>query len=203
MKRQNTFTRALTIILLLTLLLSCVGCGGSLVVTIAPAEDFEYHTASDGGVVIDEYIGSATKISIPSEIGGRAVTTISSNAFSGYLPVTEIVLPETVDQIDRRAFYGCSNLVKINLPEGIEIISEEAFRNCSSLKEITILNSVTRIEENVFKGCSVTVYAPLASAEYAQEIESKVNFDTGNVYWEWVTGAYDLEPDGVNWVVTG
>ena len=63
------------------------------------------------GKVLYQYNGSdavLTKQSIPS-----TVTKISSYAFSNNTDITEIYLPNNIDNIEQNAFYNCPNLVKV------------------------------------------------------------------------------------------
>lgn len=90
--------------------------------------DFKYEIFDDGTAKISDYIGSALKLTIPSELDGHAITIIGYNAFR-----------------------DCNNLTSVIIPEGVTSIENWAFENCTSLTDITIPNSVMSIGVNAFK----------------------------------------------------
>ena len=98
--------------------------------------EYEYYPYDDGTIKISKYNGSETIIEIPSEIDGKKVVTIGSQAFSCY--------NEAFDE-DR------SNLKSVIIPDSVTYIESYAFDNCPNLANITIPNSVTVIEEYAFK----------------------------------------------------
>ncbi len=86
---------------------------------------------------------------VEREINGCSVTAIEHGAFTN-APLTEIILPDTIEYIDYSAFYNCSYLEKINLPENLKYLGSSAFMNCISLKNIDINCPEIRLEENTF-----------------------------------------------------
>lgn len=68
-------------------------------------------------------------------------------------PIKEIVIPESVTEINNSAFYECTELERVILPESLTAIWEKAFRYCRSLKEITIPSKVWHITDDVFDDC--------------------------------------------------
>ncbi len=56
----------------------------------------------------------------------------------------EVVLPDSVKKIGYRAFFQ-SRITEINLPENLEEIDVEAFLSCNKLKEISIPKNVKKI----------------------------------------------------------
>ena len=71
--------------------------------------DFSYDVLHDGMIVIDEYDGSETEVTIPSEIDGKKVTSIGSYAFYGCTSLESITIPESVTSIGESAFKGCTS----------------------------------------------------------------------------------------------
>ncbi len=68
--------------------------------------------------------------------------------------VSEIRLPEGLEELGAGTFYGCKNLYgEIILPEGLKAIGEGAFEGCKNLTgSITIPQGVTLIPNNCFNG---------------------------------------------------
>lgn len=73
---------------------------------------------------------------IPASYNGLPVKSIGSHAFAG-VKVREVVLPASVDTIEKSAFYDDESLEKINLGN-VKTIGESAFAFCSSLAEADI-----------------------------------------------------------------
>lgn len=70
--------------------------------------DYEYCILDDGTVQITNFYGTADKIEIPDEIGGKMVSEIWNRAFSDCPNLTGIKIPNSVKEIDDYAFVGCS-----------------------------------------------------------------------------------------------
>ena len=73
-------------------------------------------------------------------IFGKKTKIIGTNAFSGCTSLTNIELPETVEQIQDGAFSECSRLKRIVLPKNLKEIDIYALEHCPAL-EIIINNS--------------------------------------------------------------
>ena len=67
--------------------------------------------------------------------------------------VTELVIPNSVTNIEERAFYRCSSLTNVTIPDSTKSIGEYAFWNCENLTGVTIGNGVTSIDKDAFSGC--------------------------------------------------
>ena len=82
----------------------------------------------------------------------RPVTYIASRAFEN-AGMTEIVLPDSIIEIQDRAFRGCGNLIFIQLPPDLSVLGSGAFSS-GALETIRIPGSVSRIPALCFSGCS-------------------------------------------------
>ena len=70
-------------------------------------------------------------------------------------PIKEIVIPESVTEINNSAFYECTELERVILPESLTAIWEKAFRYCRSLKKIIVRSKVLEDLYCVPKGCEI------------------------------------------------
>jgi len=68
-------------------------------------------------------------------------------------PVTELVIPGTVERIGRGAFFGYSHLKSVVIEEGVKEIGDFAFFGCTNLVSLTIADSVTKVGDRVFADC--------------------------------------------------
>jgi len=91
--------------------------------------DYRYDRNSTGVVTITGYTGSGGDITIPSYIGGYAVSEIGSEAFLGKTSIRSITLPSTIVRVGYRAFAEISKngSVTCNLPASCMIVGNGAF----------------------------------------------------------------------------
>ncbi len=79
--------------------------------------------------------------------------------------ITEIRLPDTVEQIDWALYASCPNLTDAVLPSGITEIPENALEVSTKLERIIVPNGVTSIGDRAFQCCealqSITLPATL------------------------------------------
>ena len=68
----------------------------------------------------------------------KEIKGIAEGAFAGNSTVEKIILPDTIEHIDKLAFRGCSSLASITIPEGVTSIGDQAFYDCKSLQSVTI-----------------------------------------------------------------
>ena len=133
----------------------------------AKEEDFTVSLTRDGsGVVIAQYNGNLTALTIPSTIQGMPVKEIGEQAFvgkrmdytrplwNGAVDITSVVIPSGVTTIGNTAFGSQQRLTSITIPGTVTSIGGEAFKGCTALASITIPNSVTSIGNSIFEGCS-------------------------------------------------
>ena len=81
---------------------------------------------------------------------GEGITALSYNAFSEFHPLTEVILPSTLQTISYKAFYGCPNLKTVVGGLGVVTIEAEAFRNCNSLERIVLTPLLEMVEMSAF-----------------------------------------------------
>ena len=137
----------------------CTFCGSSFLVKKQESFDsisedvanryFEFMLSfqiHDG--VLVKYTGNSEKVVIP-----KGVTAIRG-AFSKCIGVKNVVIPDSVTNIDNSAFYGCMNLAEINIPDTVTHIGACAFEKCSSLTEIKLPKRIKAIPLGTFSGCS-------------------------------------------------
>ena len=96
-----------------------------------------------------QYKGKGGDIVIPD-----SVTEIDDWAFSHCDRLTSINIPDSVTEIGYSAFRGCSRLTSINIPDSVTIIDDCAFLGCSHLTSINLPDSVTEIGRSAFAGCN-------------------------------------------------
>ncbi|MGN1457178.1 MAG: leucine-rich repeat protein [Acutalibacteraceae bacterium] len=149
--QSRTFKRKfLAVTLSATMVMGCAVTGISVNAAGTSAKNFEYSKNYDGTVTITNYNGNSTDVVIPSEIYGRAVSAIGSNAFDSKWSLSSVTIPDTVVNIGDYAFYGCENLIDLTIPSSVKFIGSYTFDGCTSLEDLTIPDSVVEIGDNAF-----------------------------------------------------
>ena len=81
------------------------------------------------------------------------VTTIGKCAFYNCASLIDVILPETLRNIDSMSFEYCSALETISIPDGVEQIGPCAFCYDHKLTTVSLPGSVTDIGYAAFSGC--------------------------------------------------
>lgn len=103
---------------------------------------------------VSEYIGIDIDIIIPAKYDGLYVTSIGDSAFSNFIGLTSIEIPNSVTSIKYGAFSGCIGLTSIEIPDSVITIESFAFSGCTGLTSIKIPDSVKTIGTRAFNGCT-------------------------------------------------
>jgi len=114
-----------------------------------------FELSKDGlSYVVKDYLGTASKIIIPSEYNGKCVVKIESEAFYGCTQIEEIYVPCSIKTMGARAFAWCTNLVYAEVYGSFSNNSQrnttdgkEIFRGCSKLE--TLIVADLEISSNV------------------------------------------------------
>jgi hypothetical protein len=84
-----------------------------------------------------------SNLPITNLIIGNSVKTIPERCFANNKELKTLVIPSGVRLIDAFAFAGCSGLTSISLPDSLEILGGHAFANCTGLTTVTIPEGIT------------------------------------------------------------
>ena len=131
---------------------ACIAKGAVNLVDRVPTDsDFDFDAASG---TIKAYKGNMTAVSLPSEIGGKAVTAIGEGAFAtefGKSRLFRIDIPGSVKSIGEKSFKGNTLLSVVNFSEGLESIEKEAFIYTGICK-FSLPKTVKNLGESAFSG---------------------------------------------------
>lgn len=121
---------------------------------------------------------------------------IRARAFYKCSNLKEVVLPESVINLDAFAFANCASLNSINIPDGITELKLATFSSCTSLNDVFIPRSVREINtagtigasSKVFDGCSMDVYVDnyrgsIKGTGYGASTGYRNWGTTGNIYY--------------------
>ena len=104
-------------------------------------------------IVLMQYTGNDTEVTVPDSVQGMPVTVIGEKAFWGNTVVRTVHLPEGLKLIGAYAFGRCVRLETIRIPPTVEKIDVAAFSGCALLTEITFPSRVTRIANQMMENC--------------------------------------------------
>lgn len=137
MKIRTTRKRLLSVLLAAAMALVALPLT-ALPAVAATSGDFEYAVLSeaDKTCAITDYTGSATALTIPSELDGYTVTGIGGDAFNGCASLTSITIPNSVTSVGWYAFKDCVALTSVTIPNSVKSIEEGAFSGCTLLTTI-------------------------------------------------------------------
>ena len=90
---------------------------------------------------------------LDSVIMPNSLDAIEKYAFYGCTNLTGICFPEEIKWIGGYAFYGCTKLKKVELPKGLFMLDQGAFNSCINLQYVIIPKGITLMSGDVFSGC--------------------------------------------------
>ena len=115
--------------------------------------DFTYTLEGDS-CVITGYTGTETDVVIPAQLDGYPVTAIADWAFDGWAELASVQFPESLQTIGRYAFRNCTSLTELVLPEGLEEIESSAFSGCTGLERVDFPATLTTMGYYSFQNCT-------------------------------------------------
>lgn len=126
--------KVISVFLALCMMISVIPLG-VITATAETSGDFEYSVISEEEktCAITKYNGTATELTIPSQLDGYTVTFIGDYAFAECTSLTSITIPDSVTRIYFAAFYSCTSLTSVTIPKSVTSIGDYAFNGCDNL----------------------------------------------------------------------
>ena len=139
-------------------------------------------------MILKEYTGSLVSVADLREAvyeGEGELTKIAAYAFKEHRELTEVNLPDKVEEVGNNAFYNCRNLLKFTFYDKTESFGDGAFRNCSKLDYIEVkraggsLRGFKEILLAMSKAVTVSVYGnelffPHFRPEFQDNVGAKI-----------------------------
>ena len=113
-------------------------------------------TVSGNGAMpdMDRFPWEAYKSQVKSLTIGTGVTEIAEGAFWECKNLTNVSIPNTVEQIDGLAFGGCSALTDLVIPGSVKTIGVDCFRECKNLRSVSLNYGLEELEWRAFYSCT-------------------------------------------------
>lgn len=83
------------------------------------------------------------------------VKKIPNNMFSECSNLKEVILPDTIEIIDKYAFYGCNNITTFKFPKQLNKIGDNSFCNCVNLSKIDVNENIETIGSFAFSNTKI------------------------------------------------
>lgn len=103
------------------------------------------------------------------------VKTIGVSAFESRL-VSSVIISNYVTHIEYRAFARCDKLRNIIIPKSVEVLEKHAFHACRNLESITIYNPTIKLGYDVFQACDKLQFIKIPRG-------SRTEFEKCIPYW--------------------
>ena len=148
--------RIVALLLALVLALSLLPIPTLAAEASTPEAELRYELAYDGSAfyaVITGYTGTASELTIPSEIGGHVVKSIGESAFQSCKTLKSVKFPDSLTELGKFAFFNCTGLTSVTIPAGVTHIPLGAFDGCKNLTEVTLPDGLTGLDSYAFSGC--------------------------------------------------
>ncbi len=108
----------------------------------------------------DTLVACAANASIPNDAGVRII----GQCFMYNSIIKEIVIPDSVAEIECNAFEECANLERVVLPKNLTALPSFVFSGCTALERVVAGGGITEFGIFPFDGCERAVlYAPQGS----------------------------------------
>ncbi|MGP1612593.1 MAG: leucine-rich repeat domain-containing protein [Catonella sp.] len=139
-------------------------------------------------MILTKYTGTSYNVADLKEAvyeGEGELTEIADYAFKEHRELTEVNLPENIEEVGNNAFYNCRNLLKFTFFDKAESFGDGAFRNCTKLDYIGLnssggsLRGLKEIILAMSKGVTVSVYGnelffPHFQPEFQDDVGAKI-----------------------------
>lgn len=93
-------------------------------------------------------------VSTMAEESDSGLEFVGAFAFEGCASLTEITLPNSVNEIGAGAFSECTSLEEFDIPDNVSVIEDSTFFGCSALDMEALPEHITEINDAAFSGCS-------------------------------------------------
>lgn len=112
----------------------------SMMAVTVSAEDSTYngfvYSEGDENVVIYDYVGTESEITVPATISGKPVTALYTSSAND--TVTKVTLEEGILELGNSAFMDYSALETINLPASLEAMGQSAISHAPNVENVYV-----------------------------------------------------------------
>ena len=110
----------------------------------------------------------------------EGVEIIGEMAFRGKKALKNIIIANSVKEIERDAFYDCDELDNVYVPAGVKIVRSYAFAECDKLKKVTFAGTPEKVSRHTFDDCDQLhdIIVPVGSSKFFRKELHFIDGDT-------------------------
>ena len=110
----------------------------------------------------------------------EGVEIIGEMAFRGKKTLKNIIIANSVKEIEHDAFYDCDELDNIYVPAGVKIVRSYAFAECDKLKKVTFAGTPEKVSRHTFDDCDQLhdIIVPVGSSKFFRKELHFIDGDT-------------------------
>ena len=110
----------------------------------------------------------------------EGVEIIGEMAFRGKKALKNIIIANSVKEIERDAFYDCDELDNVYVPAGVKVVKSYAFAECDKLKKITFAGTPNKVSRHTFDDCDQLhdIIVPAGSSKFFRKELHFIDGDT-------------------------
>ena len=110
----------------------------------------------------------------------EGVEIIGEMAFRGKKALKNVIIANSVKEIEHEAFYDCDELDNVYVPEGVKVVKSYAFAECDKLKKITFAGTPNKVSRHTFDDCEQLhdIIVPKGSSKFFRKELHFIDGDT-------------------------
>ena len=108
------------------------------------------------------------------------VEIIGEMAFRGKKTLKNVIIANSVKEIEHDAFYDCDELDNVYVPASVKIVRSYAFAECDKLKKVTFAGTPEKVGRHTFDDCNQLhdIIVPAGSSKFFRKELHFINGDT-------------------------
>lgn len=120
-------------------------------------------------------MSQATSFTIP-----EGVEIIGEMAFRGKKVLKNVIIANSVKEIEHDAFYDCDELDNVYVPAGVKVVKSYAFAECDKLKKVTFAGTPEKVGRHTFDDCDQLhdIIVPAGSSKFFRKELHFIDGDT-------------------------
>ena len=110
----------------------------------------------------------------------EGVEIIGEMAFRGKKALKNVIIANSVKEIEHDAFYDCDELDNIYVPAGVKMVRSYAFAECDKLKKVTFAGTPEKVSRHTFDDCDQLhdIIVPAGSSKFFRKELHFIDGDT-------------------------
>lgn len=110
----------------------------------------------------------------------EGVEIIGEMAFRGKKALKNVIIANSVKEIEHDAFYDCDELDNVYVPAGVKVVKSYAFAECDKLKKITFAGTPNKVSRHTFDDCEQLhdIIVPKGSSKFFRKELHFIDGDT-------------------------